>query len=286
MSQFQPKTEQNLIHSIYATLINTFQAVILLIKNNILLFLVCIGIPFGIGLYKYNNHKNEYKASFTVSYDELVRKIYGDRLSKLNSLAARRDIQKLSAILQVSPTVASKLLQVYGENIFGEDLTQDLNTDKIPFVINLIVSDTSSIAEIQYGVAGFLEKGNAFLKERKTLKSKEVEDELAFIDQQLSMMDSLKRIYNEHPNVGKGDEKSGSSISSLYQFSYELYKRKQEILRKKAMPSNIQIIDDIIIPSQNRKPMLTYAISSIVIGSLSFFLIVLFLLPVIKMKKI
>jgi len=113
---------------------------------------------------------------------------------------------------------------------------------------------------------------------KKALKIKEIDNELAFIDEQLHMMDSVKRLYNR---LTLSDNEK-TSPGALYQFSYELYKKRQDLVRKKEMPSNLQVIDDAVVPKVASKGALIVTLAGFIAGFVLYLFTVGILLPVFR----
>jgi hypothetical protein len=275
--------QPNALISFYNGLISLLRFCIAHIKKHFVLFLICVVVTTTALYIKLNGGKKHYDISFTVSYEELARKIYGDRLVKINTLIELQDYSKLKTYLNVDEPTIKGLLSVKGKNILGEDLTKDMNLEKIPFVITMRVKDTNSITELQNGIVNYLETGTPYLVSRKAIKMEELDKEVAFIDQQLAMMDSLKRKYND-ASFSSGDATADDKASSgsVYSFSYNLYKKKQELLRKKAMPNNLQIIDDAVVPEESKKSLSLILLVGIVAGSILYACIAGILIPVFK----
>lgn len=283
MSQ-QIDEKSNIKYNVYNRLISGLHRFFASIKDNFLLFIISIVITTSCLFYINNTQKDLYKLSFTVGYDDLVRKIYGDRLEKVNDLIVDDNYSKVSRLLGVSGNVAKTLVKVKGTNILGQDLSEDMNTDRIPFIVTITVTDSSKINELQHGLVNFLEEGNEYMAVKKEVKIKEVLEELEFIDRQLRMMDSLKKKYNDN-SYAISDVKTNytnSSANTIYQFSYELYKRKQELERKKSMPANVQILDDAIAPKSLQKPAVLLIILGIFSGFILYVFLKYFLLPVFR----
>lgn len=276
------QSNDNIILNIYWGFINILRTLLISLKRNIGLLIGCVVVVAALLLLNQMRNEGKYKASFTVTYDDLVRKIYGDRLYKLNLLVDRGQYGRVSKLLGLTEQEAKALLQIRGKNILGENLTEDLNTDKIPFIVEILVTDTAAIPGIQAGIVGFLETGNAYLATTKKMKVQEIEDELKFIDQQLGMMDSLKKKYNATQLAGDNTDKNSSSLSTIYNFSYDLYKRKQELQRKKAMPDTIQVLDDAIAVKKSSLTLVSLIIVSLIGGFCLFLFILIFIKPVFK----
>jgi hypothetical protein len=234
---------------------------------------------------KYKNDIKGYEASFTVSYDELVRKIYGDRLLKINSLVKQKDYKRIASFLGVKENVAQSLLSVEGTNILGEELSKDMNTDRIPFIVNMTVRDSSHISALQNGIVVFLEYGNEYMSNKNKIKKKEIASEIGFIDEQLDIMDSVKRkLISESLSVDKNKDGNNNS-APVFQFSYDLYKKKQDLLRKQEMPSTLQVVDDAIVSKSTNKSLILNLAGGIIAGCLIYIISIGFILPVINYKE-
>lgn len=271
----------NMVINAYDGVINWLRQLVSAVRANLVLFAICIFAAIAL-VFLYNRGKTEkYTASFTVSYDDLVRKIYGDRLYKINRLIKQREYDKIAGYLSIDQKTAASLVEIKGKNILGENLTEDMNTDRIPFIINFTVKDTSTVHKIQTGIVNFLEEGNTYSARNKELKAKEIEDEIAFVDRQLDMMDSLKRKYNA--GIASSDEKS-NSLTTIYNFSYELYKIRKDLLKKRTMPGNIHVIDDAIAAEATGWPTIVVLLLGIIGGILLFIFMILFVKPVFSRR--
>ncbi len=249
-------------------------------------FLLSLIIGFTPFVYRYIKAGNTYEAAFTVAYEELVRKIYGDRLNKLNALVQQHDYTKTASYLGVSKAEAATIVSIEGKNILGEDLSKDMNTDKIPFVVKIEVKDSAKINLVQRGVLNFLETGNEFLANKSKVKNKEIDEEIAYIDAQLRVMDSLKRkhLSERSENSASGNSAAPSS-NTLFQFSYELYKKKQELLRKKEMPGMIQVVDDAIVSRSDSGSLLMTLILGTIVSFFIYLVAILLIIPIINYKE-
>jgi hypothetical protein len=268
---------------LYHAIIKMLHILFASIRAHIVLFIVCVSIcsiPLVIGAVINSNY---YKASFTIAYDELFRKVYGDRLGKLNSLVQRNEYSKLAYNLHTNIEIVKSLQSIEGKNILGDNLSKDMNTDNVPFIVNIVVKDSATIIPLQNAIVSFLEIGNDFLQERKSVRLKETNEELAYINRQMAVIDSL----NSHGvtkvfEVDKSDK--DKSAGSLFEFGYQLYKRKQELVRKERMPSSLFVVDDAIVSVKaGISPIIALAIG-IIAGAILFIVIALFIIPAMRYK--
>lgn len=257
------------------------------------LFIICLILGITPLLLKNYSDSDLYKANFTVAYDELFRKIYGDRLAKLNTLVQHEQTQTLKNILATDEKTVQSLKNVSGKNILGDDLSKDLNTDHIPFVVEIVTDDSSKIIPLQNAIVHFLETGDDFMTKRMEVKMLENKEELDYINKQLSTIDTVyKKSGSAEPlPVAQAKPSDNSTTSeqqadnSLIEFSYTLYKRKQELMRKQRMPQNLLIIDDAIVSVQKKRSTLIMIAAGGVIGFIFYALIAGIILPAIRFKE-
>lgn len=278
-------------NNLYDKLINLLRSFYADLRQGFALLTTVAIIVTGVLLLVNYWKSSTYKSSFTVVYEDLVRKVYGDKLDKLD-LLLKNDKPKAQSLMNISDEAISSLKEIQATNILGEPLSEDMNVDKIPFVVELYTQDTAYVHEIQKGVLYYLETGNKYLKEKRRLKTKEIAEELQFIEEQLKLMEELKKTLKS-PIVRFGikqekSEKSESSTDnsgSVYEASYELYKKKQELLKKKELPLNLYVIDDAIVPIKNSKSNIMIVIFSLVISMIIYTVLRYLILPVVRTPK-
>lgn len=277
--------ENNNSVSIYDKLIASLHSFYVDVRKNGVLFGTCIILMTGIFIFLNMKKSGTYKASFTVMYEELVRKVYGDRLAKLD-LLLEGNKSKAQALLGLTTAQVKTLKKIEGTNILGEPLAKDLNVDRIPFIVHISLSDTNYIQEIQEGILNHLESANTYLVNKRKLKMKEINDEISFIDNQLRMMDSVKRKYQVGTVTSTVNSSNNSGEGSIYSLSYELYKKKQELLKKRDMPMNLYVIDDAIVPTKGSRSYILMAAAGLFSGFVLYLFIAYVILPVIRYKEV
>jgi hypothetical protein len=281
----ESSNNQNFIESTYYTVVHICRIILLNIKRNIGLFLACLLLPCIFFTASTLTKKAVYSGSFTVMYDDLTRKIYGDRIEKINELLHDNQHQTVSQLLGIKPDDVKKLREIKGKNILGQDLTEDMNTDKIPFIVTIVASDSAGMNLVQDRLVEFLETGTQYLANRKTMKAREIDNELHFIDHQLNLIDSLERRMNLSSSLGaETSTKDGKGANSIYESSYELYKKKQELERKKSFPTSLHVVDDIIVPVKIKASWVSALVKGIIAGGFLYAFIVLLIIPVFRFR--
>lgn len=280
-----PNNNIGTVSSVYDKLIKILHRFYIDARKNMVIFLMSLIVMTSIVLFLNYRKSKVYRASFTVVYEELVRKVYGDRLEKLNAILQSNPF-KAAAYMGLDSAKVESLVEVGATNILGEPLSKDMNTDKIPFVVHIYAKDTTYIPEYQKAIVYFLENGSSFLADKKKIKIQETDKELNFLDEQLNMLDTLKRQYSVASlQSSVKDEQGKVSTGNIYEISYELYKKRQELIKKNEMPMNLYVIDDAI-GSRKGGISNTLAIEiGIVLGCMVYLFIAYILLPVVRYKE-
>ncbi len=272
-------------NNFYHTLIKMLHGLIVSLRKNIVLFILCMAIGIVPLFVKNMKDGNAYRASFTVMFEELTRKIYGDRLSKLNALVQRDEQAKVAMLLDVDKKMAMSIKSIEAKNILGEDLDKDLNTDRIPFIVEFVTKDSSQVLPLQKAIVKFLETGNEYMADRNKVKNLERSEELEFINNQLKVMDSLNRKGSfQTGSLTASAGKASDQASQTYDLSYELYKRKQELLRKERMPGTLMVLDDAIVSEEAKHSLLFVFVVGTAVGLFIYTALVAFLIPAFRYK--
>ena len=274
-------TSENKPNSIYDKLILVLRGFYKDLIKNKGVFILSFVVVTGALLLLNGIKSSTYKASFTVVYEELVRKVYGDRLYKLDKLLERNK-EKAYVLLNVDKKVGNTLKSIESTNILGEDLSKDLNVDKIPFIVNVYITDSSYLAEIQDAIIYYLENSNKYLQDKRTLKFKEIDAELDYINTQLDLMDSLKRKNNKSTGTTTTTAAATTDGGSVYEVSYELYKKKQELMKKKEMPLNLYVIDDAIVSVKTSKSIILVIGIGFILSMIIYAGVVYLLIPIFR----
>lgn len=275
------------VNNFYYTLIKMLHGLLVSLRKNIVLFILCLAVGIVPLLLKNIKDGGAYKASFTIMFEELTRKIYGDRLSKLNALVQRDEMGKVATLLDIDKKTAQSIKSIEAKNILGEDLDKDLNTDRIPFIVEFVTKDSSLVLPIQKSIVKFLETGNEYMADRTRVKNLERSEELEFINNQLRVMDSLNRKGNfQTGNIGSTgtSSKSAEQSGATYDLSYELYKRKQELLRKERMPGTLMVLDDAIVSEEAKHSLFFVLIVGTAIGLFLYTALAAFIIPAFRYK--
>jgi hypothetical protein len=215
-----------------------------------------------------------YEAGMTVSYIHYEKKIYADMLAKLDRLATSKSSKALSSLLDIPEDVTSNLASIRGYNIRGEELTEDLSTERIPFYINVKVLDVEILPELQSAIVNYLD-GTDFIQDRLNYMRQKSEDELRFLELRLSVVDSLSKILflKEDKMLG---EKTVTRMELLEE-TLTLFDKIQEVKGSLAFNHNIEVLDGFVANDKpSGKGMVVWIAYGLLAGIALRFLVLIF----------
>jgi hypothetical protein len=189
-----------------------------------------------------------YTAVMTVSYVHYEKKIYADMLEKLDQLVETRSYTSLSGELGLSENQLGQIKSIEGFNIRREPLVGDLSTEKIPFYIEVKVTNVSVLPDLEVALVQYL-NGTEFIQERLKYMQKKNEEELVFLQKKLGSVDSLSKIMTI-TNAEVSDKDATKRIE-LLQETLSIYDRMQNVKGALAFNKNIEVLDGFIA---NEKP--------------------------------
>jgi hypothetical protein len=189
-----------------------------------------------------------YVADMTVSYVHYEKKIYADMLAKLDDLVETKSFSTLSKELNLPEEQLGKIKSIEGFNIRREPLVGDLSTEKIPFYVEVKVTDVSILPELEVALVEYM-NGTEFIQERLAYMQKKNEEELIFLQNRLNVVDSLSMILTTK-NADISDKEANKRME-LLQETMSIYDRMQNIKGALAFNKNIEVLDGFVA---NEKP--------------------------------
>ena len=205
-----------------------------------------------------------YKADMTVSYVHYEKKIYADMLEKLNKLIQQGELSELSILLDTDENHIAGLLYIRSYNIRKEPLSSDLSTEKLPFYIEVGVTDPEFLPELQQLIVRYL-NDTEFIQSRLDFMHEKADAELKFLERRLAVADSLSRmniIRNEDSNEGRTITRM-----ELLEESMAIYSRMQEVKGMQAFNLNIEVLDGFIaIENKDGMGLMAYLVYGLLIG--------------------
>jgi hypothetical protein len=131
----------------------------------------------------------------------------------------------------------------------------DLSTEKIPFYIEVKVTDVSILPGLEVALVKFM-NGTEFIQERLAYMQKKNEDELSFLQQRLASVDSLSAILTIK-NEGVSD-KEATKRMELLQETLSIYDRMQSVKGALAFNKNIEVLDGFVATEKPTGKSLLY----------------------------
>jgi hypothetical protein len=164
-----------------------FQSVFHLLRKNLVMIFILPIILGGITFLWYRLSEPTYRASMTVSYVHLEKKIYADMIVKLNQSIKSDGIQGMPGFNSLFHEVNASLLDVLAINLKGEDLTSDLSVEHIPFDLVVEVNNLDGLDELEQALVQYLDSP-VFVQERLAFNLKNAKSQIAFYTLQIKSM--------------------------------------------------------------------------------------------------
>lgn len=231
------------------------------LRGNIVLILILstAGLFAGFGWYK--AVPVEYAARMTVSYVQLEKKIYADMVGKLGILVQNGKTGRVAELLGLDPEVARNLKAVMAYNIKNKPLIEDLSVEKIPFYIEVRVSELPALKPLEEAFVHFLNSPKfvqerlEFTKERSEQRIRHYQSEIALLKEQRQNLAGMK---------GNGE----TSFADLNAAIGEAYKNLEEAKAAIIFNNNIEVLDGFV---SNEIPANKSLKKSLAVGLLSGF---------------
>ncbi|MDH7463260.1 hypothetical protein QEG73_18320 [Chitinophagaceae bacterium 26-R-25] len=234
-------------------------------------YVLLIGFLVGAGT-TYFSHVQKEKdnwegAEMLVINNVLPKNVYGQLLDNLNTVVSLHLTDQISKELKVDSNVAKSMITLRATNILGEPLWRDTST-KTNEVFKIIVGikDAAIKDTLQSAILNYL-NSNAYLAMIQKSKMDIARRRIALIDQDLEVLDSLKKA--SYKNASRSFRQGDSAgVSGLFLQSGILLDRKdayQEYINTKEEP--IMLIDGFKHGSSlSKTPLLPVLIKSILSG--------------------
>ncbi len=245
-------------------------------------WLILGGLLIGLvlGYLYYNSRKNSYKVSMIVEFTELNKRTLAEMFSQLNTLILTGSHQQLANELQVSVPVARNIGFIETFNINNEPLYKDTSTRDQTFKVVVSVNNNQITDTLQSAFIRYLNT-NPYLLQVKSAQKKIAEYKLAFIDNELVKLDSLKSEYNRFLSQSKTTStfyNNAINPAEIYQQSTNLMNERERTSRWLELnASPVNVVSGFKMPvkpisSSMQKWLLIFGFGGLLLG----FLIALF----------
>jgi len=205
-----------------------------------------------------------YVADMTVSYVHYEKKIYADMLAKLDQLVETSSFSTLANELNLPEEQLEQIKSIEGFNIRREPLVGDLSTEKIPFYVEVKVTDVSILPDLEVALVEYM-NGTEFIQERLNYMQQKNEEELLFLQKRLGSVDSLSMIITSK-NTDVSDKEASKRIE-LLQEALSIYDRMQNIKGALAFNKNIEVLDGFVATEKpGGKSLLYWLVYGFLIG--------------------
>jgi len=182
----------------------TFVTFTRLVLRRKLLYLIAgavIGVGCALGIYF--KRPNVFQATMVVTHNKLTKNTYGEIIEQLNRLVATGVPDKLAAELNVPVELVSNVLQIDAQNMSNLPLARDTSTKMYQtFKINIRFLDSATFLDQRIAdtlTTAFINYLNnlPYLKKLAEVDRQNALERLAYIEQDMARLDSLKTSINK-----------------------------------------------------------------------------------------
>jgi len=180
-----------------------FRYIIKVFNRSKLLLLAGLIVGLVLGYSQYSTKTKYYEVTMIIESTEVLNKTIAEMLKQLNNLVRTGSHKKLSAELKISENEARQVMLIEPYTMKNEALETDTTTRTYqPFKIMARIKDPEITDKLQNAIFQYLNE-NPFSKKVKDEDRKMYVAKLAFIDKELSFLDTLKKEYNHFLASGK-----------------------------------------------------------------------------------
>ena len=246
-------------------------------------FLVIGGLILGgiLGYVYYKSKRPSYQVSMIVEFTELNKKAYAEMLDQLNTLVRTQSHRELAQSLNIQVPVAKNIGFIDSKNMNDEPLNSDTSTTAgQTFKILVDVTDNRIADTLDIVFERYL-NNNPYLHRIKESQKKIYVDKLAFINSELSKLDSLKAEYNKFLATSKVSStiyNNAFNPAEIYVQSNNLANQK-EVIQKwlELNAASVSVVDGFKTTANPQSASLTKLLTIFgITGALLGFLIAMF----------
>ncbi len=211
--------------------------------------LLLAGLISGLILgYFYHKAKPSYfKVSMIAQSTLITKKTVSEMIDQLNLLAKSNSGKKLAGALKLSEQEAAEVLLIDTRTINDEPLKNDTSSKlHVPFKIIAYISSPDITDKLQHSIVDYL-NNEPYLKKTKEDQKEIYNGKLAFIENELSKLDSLKREYNRFLSSSKISAtfyNNAFNPADIYVQSNNLQNQKEAVLAWLSSESDVIVVID------------------------------------------
>ena len=238
-----------------------------ILKNNLILLITLAIVGLLLAIAFYFTKKPSYESSMIVQ-SEILTEAYSNTLTEtLERLIQEGSYLLLSEKLDLSIKQAEQLIGIQVESI-TEDRGEDITKNRI-FKIYVSTFDNSVLRDLEKGIINYLET-NKFVSKRTELKRKRLRSLIKKIDDEISEIDSLKKIIS----LGSLINQNGSGDifmldpSGIYNVGISIYKDGLIYQESLELINSIELIEGFVAFKKPISPKLSVTIIFGLLGGL------------------
>ncbi|PWT79237.1 MAG: hypothetical protein C5B59_00005 [Bacteroidetes bacterium] len=174
-----------------------------------------------------------YEVSMIVQSTELNNQTLANIIDQLGTLAQAGSQQRLADELNITPNQASRISLISTRRFDGEPLDKDTSRVHQPFEIIARITDKDITDKLQSAIIAYLNE-NSYLTKVQDNRTRMNQEKIAFIDNELAKLDTLKTEYNRFLTTARISATvyyNALNPAEIYDQSGKLMKEKENVMR-------------------------------------------------------
>jgi hypothetical protein len=244
-----------------------FIRIVQVFSRNIGLLSIAVILGFTLGLLQYFLSRPVYQSSLIASSRMLTMYRLVGMVDILNKLAVERNDTLLGRLMNVSPSIANKVVQIEARSIKSSvgEMRVDAKTaslDDNVFEVIIQTYDNRSVDELQNGLLYYLQN-NDFVEKRIAIEKHNLNTMQSRVREEIKKLDSLRFSVTHLISKGLGGNSTVlmNDPASVNRDIMTLYEKELNIQAELLLIDDIQVIQGFVPFSQSVSPKLSKCIS-------------------------
>lgn len=208
-----------------------------------LLFFIILFTVISLGYWRVHQQPIYYQAEMVCTYNNLHKKTYGEIVHNLDNLAKSHSYQQLAKELQITPKIASSIIELEAKNVSGSPLYEDVTTEKSPMYFALKGNNKEVFSQLEQALLFYLNH-LPYQTKRLALEQKKIAEKINFIHADLGKIDSVINTYSSFLHYSKPitDSISFSNIVELFRYKDQLEDKMLELEKSSHLQESVEQI--------------------------------------------
>jgi hypothetical protein len=240
----------------------------------------CMLMGFTLGLFFYIRSPKQYSTKLIVHPSFVSNQDQIEIIANWNELLGKGGKEQLASIMNCSTIVIDKLREIEAEEILKTYVSNNPNG----FLINVSVTDTSILDELQNGIVYGL-NNSPFIKEKITTRKAKNTELIAKVNSEIEKLNTTKSLIDSM--IRTRNVNSSSLLVDISRMNAEWIELNEKLLGYEEdlkFLSGVQVLEGFHKGTMTRQGLMTLSLLGIAAGFFIGYVLSLFLFIIRKLK--